>query len=436
MVTADVKVLGTAEVVGAAEQVAPVVPVQWPARLARLPLVAPLRERDFSLLWAGNAVSLAGDNFQSVALAVLVLDLTHSAAALGTILMLQAVPRAVFMLVGGVIADRFRPRLSLLAANTLQGVFVAGLVAAMLGGHLAPWHLYVYALCSGTALAFSIPAADALLPQLVPAALLRSANALSTLNFNLAIALVPPLAGVLVERTGTLSSFVLNAVSFFVVAVAVLLIREPRVRRARSASSPFASLMEGVRVARRDRPVWIAILTATVYSLGFGGAFFVGVPALAKLALNGGSAGVGILYGAAGVGSVLGILAVGTARAIPRQGLAGGLTLVALGVPLALAALAPSIWVAALLLLVCRFFHGVCANIFITFVQLRAPAEARGRVMALFKLGVMGLAPLSLGIGGAVGDAFGPRFALGAGGVVICLSGAYALWQRDFRTAE
>src|SRR5204862_7641892 len=90
------------------------------AAVPRLPLLAPLRVPNFALLWAGNAVSLAGDQFQLVALAVLALDLTGSTAVLGTVLAVEAVPRALLMLVGGVAVDRFQPRRVMLAANTLQ----------------------------------------------------------------------------------------------------------------------------------------------------------------------------------------------------------------------------------------------------------------------------------------------------------------------------
>jgi MFS family permease len=103
----------------------------------RFRLLAPLGARNLALLWSGNAVSLAGDQFQLVALAVLALDLTGSTALLGAVLGVQAVPRAVLMLVGGVVADRSHPRAVMLAANALQGLLVALVVLALATG---PWH--------------------------------------------------------------------------------------------------------------------------------------------------------------------------------------------------------------------------------------------------------------------------------------------------------
>jgi|GEM_PF-4041796 len=100
---------------------------------------------------AGNAISLAGDQFQTVALAVLALDVTGSAAVLGTVLAVQAIPRVLLMLIGGVVADRFRPRGVMLTANALQGTLVAMLATVLWLERLETWHLYAYAAASGMA---------------------------------------------------------------------------------------------------------------------------------------------------------------------------------------------------------------------------------------------------------------------------------------------
>lgn len=129
-------------------------PLDGPVVVPRVPrfrLLAPLRSRDFALLWGGNAISLAGDQFQTVALAVLALDVTGSAAVLGTVLAVQAIPRVLLMLIGGVVADRFRPRGVMLTANALQGTLVAMLATVLWLERLETWHLYAYAAASGMA---------------------------------------------------------------------------------------------------------------------------------------------------------------------------------------------------------------------------------------------------------------------------------------------
>ena len=404
-------------------------------RLPLPPLLAPLRGRNYALLWGGNTASLVGDQFQTVALAVLVLDLTGSAAALGAVLGAQAAPRAVLLLAGGVAADRFRPRTVMLAANALQGVLVLALTAVLATGRLALWQLFAYAVGSGAALAFSIPAARALIPALVPTERLRSANALNALSTNLAGAVFAPLAGAVVARVGSLPAFALNAASFFAAAGTVQAIRVPGAAPGRPDGSPLRQLREGVAAAHADRVVWVAILATAIFSLGIGGATRVGLPALATLALDGGTQGIGVLYGAIGAGAVLGNVLTGSLTRLPRQGLVAGATLLAWGLTLALAGAAPSVAAAVPVLACVGLLQGVCGNTFVSLVQGRAPAAAQGRVMSLLFLGVNGLGPVSLAAGGLLGAAVGPRALIVGGGVVVALAGAYALAQREFREA-
>jgi MFS family permease len=419
--------------------------VPGPAAAAtRFPLLAPLRERNYALLWAGDAVSLAGDQFQTVALAALVLDRAGGTAVLGTVLGAQAVPRALLMLGGGVVADRYQPRLVLLVANAVQGLLVAALTAALVSGRFALWYMYAYALASGAALAFSVPAARALVPGLVPPEQLRGANALTSLNVNLSGSVFAPLAGIVVARVGSIPAFALNTLSFFVAAGAVRAISGADAAggigahggaRSQRHGSPLADLREGIAVARADRAGWAAILTVVVFQLGSGGASLVGLPALATHSLDSGTRGVGVLFGALGAGAVVGNVLVGSARRLPRVGLFVGVTTLGWGIAFALVGAAPSLAVAAGLLVVVGVLRGVCGTTYVSFVQGRAPSEARGRVMALLFFGVLGLGPVSLAAGGMLAEAFGPRALILSGGALMVLAGVYALAQEPFRQA-
>src|SRR5579859_7060017 len=133
-------------------------------RRRRVPLIEPLLGRDFRLMFAGESVSLLGDQFHFVALAWLTLQLTGSGVALGTVLMAAAIPRAVFMLVGGAISDRISPRSLMLVANALRTVVVAALV---LTRHVQLWQLYVLGLVFGLVDAFFYPALHTIVPMLV-----------------------------------------------------------------------------------------------------------------------------------------------------------------------------------------------------------------------------------------------------------------------------
>jgi hypothetical protein len=162
--------------------------------------------------------------------------------------------------------------------------------------------------------------ASALVPLLVSRERLRSANALNEVSFNLAAAVYPPLAGLVVASMGFLPAFALNAASFFFAAAAVWAVRPPPVPRSGVRTSALAQCLEGIAVARADRVVWPAIVAATIFSLGWGGAALVRLPALAKLSLAAGSAGVGVLLGAAGVGPPLAPCSWAACRACLARG--------------------------------------------------------------------------------------------------------------------
>jgi len=403
-------------------------------RLAASPLLAPLAAPGFRLYWTGNAVSQAGDQFQIVALAILALDLTGSAAVLGAVLTAQAIPRTLLMLVGGVAIDRLRPRTVLLASSALQTLVVTLLAGLAASGQLALWHLYVYGVLAGACLAFSIPAGQAMVTDLLPRDEVRGGTALINTTFNLTMFLAPPLAGIAVAAIGPVPAFTFNAASFAVAFACLVFVEARDLPPKPPGESALAQLREGFAVTWRDSALLVAVLCGTIYSLGFQGVALVGVPALAKLALDGGSGGVGVLFGARGAGALLGLVAGGALRT-GGIGLFAGLTLTATGVALASVGLAPTLVVAAALLFVASAAQANAAVSFITIVQTRAPAAVRGRVTALFMLGVMGLAPLSLSFGGLMADALGPRGVFLTGGALVAASGCFALANRTFRAA-
>jgi MFS family permease len=313
----------------------------------------------------------------------------------------------------------------------LVGGALAGLLAA---GHAAAWQLYVYAAAVGVLYAFVVPAQQAIVPSLVPGERMRSAFALNTMTFNLMMFLVPPAAGVLVAGAGAALAFAVMAGCCAAGALCLLVVR-PAAVAPKAAASPLAQLREGLVVVRRDALLLTATAAAWVYSLGFTGVAQVGVPALAKLDLGAGDRGIGVLFGASGAGALLGAVAVGAVPRVPRQGLVACGTLVAMGLGLAAVAGAPTLTAAAACLFAAGVARAFTAVTYTTLVQTQAPAEARGRVMALFMLGVTGLAPLSLGLGGLLADALGPRGVFVAGGAAIGAAGLLCLARPAFRRA-
>lgn len=417
--------------------------VDEPTQQARLRLLAPLRVPAYRFLWAGRAVSLVGDAFQLVVLPALVLDLTHRTSGLGAVLMAQAIPRALLMLAGGVLTDRLRARTVMFGTNLLLALIVGVLLVPIASERLEIWHLYVYAIAFGGVSALFLPASTSVVADLLPPEQVRAGNALSMLTANLIRFVVPPLAAAVVVASGESVAFAVNAASFVVAALLFWAMRpvsadamtKPVANPALTSTMPtsggtWQQVREGIRLARGDSDVWLAIQLSSLFWFGYGGALFVGLPALAKLTLEGGDQGLGILFGASGAGAFVGAMAAGSRTSIRRPALVACLSICATGVSLVGAGLATSIWMATPWLIAAGAFGSACAVVFLSLVQTRAPAAARGRLMSLMTLGVFGTAPLAYAVAGAIGDTLGPRGILIAAGLFITLAGLAGLTRK------
>ena len=195
------------------------------ARAARLPLLAPLAVRDFRLVWAGESISLLGDAFQTVAVSWLVLGLTGSGLALGAILVAAAIPRGIFMLLGGVLADRISPRDLALGSNVLRAVLTTIVAFLVLGSQIQIWHLVAVGVVFGTVDAVFLPAINTLVPRLVPPGRLAAANALMQGTAQLMGTVGPAIAGFTIALIGVGVAFVIDAASFAIAALALWLVR-------------------------------------------------------------------------------------------------------------------------------------------------------------------------------------------------------------------
>ena len=231
-------------------------------------LLQPLRLRDFRLVFTGESISLIGDQFHFVALAWLTLQLTGSGLALGTVLMVAAIPRAIFMLVGGALSDRFSPRTLMLVSNALRAVVVAIVAVLVLTGNAELWHLYVLAGIFGVVDAIFHPALNTIVPMLVSERLLPPANALVQVMAQLSGLIGPAVAGVVVAAVQTGPAFAVNAISFAVATVAVVLVRggrrAPAAANAGSAGGESQGLLRtigsGLAYAWGDPPVRALLL--------------------------------------------------------------------------------------------------------------------------------------------------------------------------------
>ena len=388
-------------------------------------LLQPLRPRDFRLVFTGESISLIGDQFHFVALAWLTLQLTGSGLALGTVLMVAAVPRAIFMLVGGALSDRFSPRTLMLVSNALRSVVVGIVAVLVLTDSAQLWHLYVLAGIFGVVDAIFHPALNTIVPMLVSERLLPPANALVQVMAQLSGLIGPALAGIVVAAVQTGPAFAVDAASFAVAAGALLLVRGGR----RASAAPhdgsqapeglLSTIRAGLAYAWADPPVRALLFLTAALNFAFTGPVSVGLPYLADSRFEGGSIALGLMFSAFGAGAVSGALLAGSLRHVPRLGLVVLLIAVVMGVAEALVGLAPNVWIAMVIGAGIGLGIGFLNVRVIAWLQARTPEQMRGRVMSLIMLSGVGLAPFSLGIAGAIIDLGAVTLAFAVGGAII-----------------
>ena len=297
-----------------------------PAQATGPNLLRPLRVRDFRLLFGGESISVLGDHFHFVALAWLTLQLTGSGLALGSVLMVAAIPRTVFILLGGALSDRFSPRSLMLYSNAFRAVVVGVLAALVLTGNAELWHLFIFAAIFGVVDALFYPAVNSILPMLVDEPTLPPANALLQGSQQLAGLIGPALAGLLIASFQIGTAFVVDAISFAIAATAVFFVLGGRRAGHAEASSggPRTTLLgtisAGLKAAWSDPAVRSLILLTAAFNFAFNGPLLVGLPFLAQSSLGGGSATFGILLSAFGAGSLLGAAGAGSVGRVRQAG--------------------------------------------------------------------------------------------------------------------
>ncbi len=211
------------------EQIQPKRPSPWSV----------FRSSTFRKLWIGLALSLMGDFFNYIAMAWLVFSLTGSSLALGAVLMVQAVPRSILMLVGGAMADRLSPRVAMAGSMVLRFVCVAPLAYVVITGHAQIWEAYAVSALFGVFDAFFYPAASSMLPQIVMDSELEAGNAVTNVTRQVSLIVGPAVAGVVVAAFGTGWAFAGDA-GFLVAGAAVIAWMPAMARGRRSAAAGAA----------------------------------------------------------------------------------------------------------------------------------------------------------------------------------------------------
>jgi MFS family permease len=408
--------------------------------LSRVRLLAPLRHRDFRLLWTGMCVSLLGDGVFLVAMAWQVYALSNAPAALALVGVAMTVPTIVFLLLGGVVSDRLDRRRIMLGADVARGLAVGLMAVLSLTGALELWHVVALVAVYGAGQAFFSPAFDAIVPEVLPSDELAQANALDQFVRPIALRLAgPAVGGVLISVLGAGSAFALDAFSF-VVSAGALLAMTPRTRVATTEhASVMGDIGVGLRYIRGHVWLWATFASAAIAYLLFMGPAEVLLPYLVKNDLHGSAADLGIVFAAGGVGSVGCAIVLGQ-RGLPRR----DITFMYLTWTLATFAiagygLATAVWQLMVASLAFNALETAGTIVWATAKQRHVPVALLGRVSSLDWLISIGLLPLSFALTGPVSGAIGVQTTLIGAGVLggIITFGALLLpGMRDVESAR
>jgi MFS family permease len=377
-----------------------------------------LRRRDFALFWTGNFLSNVGTWMQNLALGWLILVVTNSPFLLGLNGFLGSAPSLVFSLPGGAIADRMNRRKLMIVTQT--SMMVLALILAVLTSFrvVKIGEILMISFLTGLASALNNPAYQALVPDLVEREDLVNAIALNSAQFNMSRAIGPTLAGLALGSLGAAGCFYLNSLSFLALIIALLAITVPKHRIERE-ESVWRAMVEGLRFVGRHRMIIILLSVPSFLSL-LGLPFIVLMPVFARDLMKVGASGLGYLMAGAGVGAVIAALFLASQARREHNGEWILSSASVFSLALILLARAHSFWWAFFLLVVIGVTMVGSLTLTNTTLQFISPPELRGRIMSLYNLSLLGLAPLGSLQAGTVAEIVGTRFAVALGGS-ICL---------------
>jgi MFS family permease len=400
-------------------------------------LLRPLRERDFALLWTGMTISLLGDGIYTVAVAWQVYEIHNDPSALALVGLAWTGGLVLFILLAGVLSDRFDRRRVMIFADILRTItqLVIGVLA--LSGVLEIWMLVLLVLVHGIGEAFFAPAFSALVPDILAPPLIPQASAIEQIvrqaarNF-----LGPAIGGVIVALVGPGTSFIIDAATFAFSAVCIFLIRTRTDAVRERTASMVAELREGIAYVRTQTWLWGTLLAASTAILFFMGPLQVLLPYRVKNDLDAGSGAYGLILAAEGLGAIAMSIWVG-ARGMPRREVSWMMIIWTLGgLPFLGFALAHQVWVMAL----CGAFWGAAMAfgmiVWTTRMATRVPVRLRGRVNSVDWFVSIGLAPLSFALTAPVADAIGVRETLLVAAIVPAVATFGLLFLTGMRAEE
>ena len=400
--------------------------VQSESTSARLGAFRALRHRNFRLFFGGQFVSLIGTWMQSVAQAWLVLKLTNSALMLGVVSFAGYLPILLVTLFAGVIVDHVDRRRLIVTTQVLLMLSAFILAALTWAGAVRVEYVIILAAVNGLVTAFDMPARQTFVVEMVGREDLPNAIALNSMIFNGARVIGPAVAGVLISVIGIAGCFFLNGLSYIAVILSLLAMELVARDLPRIGSAMFQRLREGFEYIWHHSASFYLLLLIAI-NAGFGMQYSVLIPVFARDILHGGASAYGFLLAAQGVGALLGGVVLASSRTPRglRQNLIFGLFGSAAGI--FVFGFSSVMWLSLLaqMLIGAGLLNYMATNN--TMLQLFVSDELRGRVMSMYTLSFIGLAPIGSLEVGYIGERLSPQIAVAASAVAALVCGVILL---------
>lgn len=388
-----------------------------------------LRHRDFRLFFVGQGISLVGTWMQQVAMSWLIYRLTGSPFVLGALGFVSQLPTFLLAPLAGVLADRRNRHRIVVTTQSLSLVQATLLAVLVLSGRVEVWHLLALGAAAGIINGFDVPARQSLFVDLVRGPEdLANAIALNASMFNAARLIGPALAGLLIGWTGEGMVFLLNALSYVAVIAALLAMHPQRTGRRAERTLILDHLREGFRYAFGFPPIRTILTTLALISL-LGMPYIVLLPVFASDILGGGAHTLGFLMAATGLGALTGALYLASRSTVRGLGRVIVAAIATFGCGLIGLSLSRSTPLSLAILLATGFGMMVQSAASNTILQTIVEEDKRGRIMSLYTMSFMGMAPFGSLLAGSLAARIGAPATVALGGLACLATAAWVARQ-------
>lgn len=389
-----------------------------------------LRHRNFRLFISGQLISVVGTWMQTVAQSWLVYRLTRSAALLGAVGFASQIPVLFIGPLAGIVADRYSRQRIVIGTQTMMMIQALAMAALTLTHRIQVWQVFCLALMLGVCNAFDVPARQSFIVEMVGKDDLMNAIALNSSMFNAARSIGPAIAGALVAALGEGLCFLLNGLSFIAVIAGLLLMKINRNALQPDHAPTLRQFTEGIRYVRGNRPMRTLMLLLGVVSL-LGMPYAVLMPIFADELLKSGARGLGELLTSAGLGALGGALWLARRQRVQGLDLVLTYACVGFGVSLMLFSFSRIFWLSLLLLVPAGFFMMTQLASTNTLIQSMVPNVMRGRVMGIYSMMFLGMAPFGSLFAGYMANQLGAPVAVFFSGFASIVSAAIFASRRQ-----